>query len=216
MAPWLRVGLTIAAMLVTTVGSVVANWIRPPSGLRRRHAVLIVSVLGIIASILSVPGAVGAIQGKAGLTAQVRQYLNKMLRAPDGSAYYITSDGTRQAILNDLIVNCLKVRRGIGDPVELSTSEIDSYPGSGRTAFCPYSRGMNFITESGSNGYIYLVDPNGVKHHAGGYCVEHPDYPDTPPQFALYTVPTGELAGDILGADWFPNPAACQALPLPN
>lgn len=144
-----------------------------------------------------------------------QRYLNKMLRTPDKSTYYITSDGIRQAA-SEIIVECLKVRRGIGDPVDVSMPELESYPLSSRMAFCLYSKGMNFVTEEGSNGYAYVVDQDGFKRHAGGFCVEHPDGPDTPPQYRLYTVPKGELDGHREGSEWFPSESLCLALPRPE
>jgi hypothetical protein len=142
--------------------------------------------------------------------------VGKLIKAPDGAVYYVSSAGTRQSVPNDIIVNCIKVRAGAGDPIEISASDLNSYPASSRPAHCPYETevGLNFVTEEGSNGWIWLVVSDGAKRHAGSLCGGESAYtPQSPKYFRVHTVPTGETEGHVIGADWFADENTCAALP---
>ncbi len=60
----------------------------------------------------------------------------KLIQSPGGSVDYIVN-GARHHILTWAVVNCLKGRRGTGDPVVVDQSTFDSYPDSGVYAYCP-------------------------------------------------------------------------------
>jgi len=145
-------------------------------------------------------------------------YEGRLLQSPSGQVDYV-KDGQRRHVLNWAIVYCLKGRSGTGDPIVVSQGMFDSYADSGANAYCPYETelGLNFVQEAGDP-TVWLVGPPaapgqpGVKRHAGNLCVPDP-YTTQLKKYHVWTVPVGETAGHIQGADFWQSGPACQALP---
>jgi len=141
----------------------------------------------------------------------------KQLQSPTGQVDYV-QNGARYHVLNWAIVNCLKGRSGAGDPIVVDQSTFDGYTDSGVNAYCPYEKeaGLNFVQEQGSP-IVWLVGPatgstTGVKRHAGSLCVNDP-YTTQIKAAHVFTVPAGETAGHVQGADWWADGPKCQTLP---
>ena len=146
------------------------------------------------------------------------EFEGRMLHSPDGRVDYV-KDGSRYHVPTGAVVNCLKARRGAGDPINVGYDTANSYPDSGVKAYCPYetSTGANFVREDGTS-TVWVVGPPqssgqpGVKRHAGSLCVPDP-YTTNLLQYRVYVVPSGETAGHVQGPDFWASGSSCQALP---
>jgi|GEM_PF-2887447 len=143
---------------------------------------------------------------------------NRQLLAPNGVNVGYVKDGYNRPVTNPTIRDCIAVRTGAGQPLQVSSNVWNSYT-PGPNAYCPYERepGLNFVKDPAYPNIVWLVGPAtgstpGVKRHAGSLCV--PDPYTTPIKAAhVFTVPAGETAGHTQGPDWWPSGADCQALP---
>ncbi len=144
-------------------------------------------------------------------------YEGHLLQSPSGSVDYI-KNGSRHHVTNSAIVSCLKGRAGTGDPIVVDSATWNDYTSSGIDAYCPYETepGLNFVQESGDS-TVWLVGPGtgggpGIKRHVGSLCVPDP-YTTQLKQYHVWTVPAGETAGHVQGADFWASGPGCQGLP---
>ena len=135
---------------------------------------------------------------------------NRVLVRPDGRAYFV-KDGLSHPIGNPAVRDCIVVRRGTGAPISTSDGVVDSYAGS-TAGYCPYELevGLYFVKEA-NDPTIWFIEPGGVKRHVGSLCVSDP-FTTAWKQYHVWTVPNGETAGQVQGADWFASGPACAAL----
>jgi hypothetical protein len=146
------------------------------------------------------------------------QLENRQLLAPNGVNVAYIKNGYRQAVMNPAIRDCIAVRAGAGQPLQVSDNVWNSYT-AGANAYCPYETepGLNFVKDAAYPDIVWLVGPatgntSGVKRHAGALCVPDP-YTTQIKAAHVFTVPTGETAGHTQGPDWWPTSVDCQALP---
>jgi hypothetical protein len=137
---------------------------------------------------------------------------NRVAYRPNGQAYYFSAD-KKYSIPNPTVRNCIIVRSATGDSFLSSDAEIDSFADATVPAHCPYEKelGLNFLKENDAP-TIWLVNANGTKQHVGSLCVSDP-FTTVLKKFHVFTVPGSELAGHVVGPDWFANGSACAALP---
>jgi hypothetical protein len=137
---------------------------------------------------------------------------NRVAHRPDGRGYYF-SQNERYSIPNPAVRNCIMVRNSTGEDFLTSDAEVDSFADAGAAAHCPYEKepGLNFLKENDAP-TIWLVNADGTKQHVGSLCVNDP-FTTVLKKFHVFIVPASELAGHVVGPDWFASGSACAALP---
>ncbi len=137
---------------------------------------------------------------------------NRLALASNGVTVGYIKDGYRRPVPNPAIRDCLVVRTGAGQPLQVSDNVWNSYT-PGPNAYCPYETepGLNFVQESGDS-TVWLVHAGGTKQHVGSLCVPDP-YTTQLKQYHVWTVPAGETAGHVQGADFWASGPGCQGLP---
>ncbi|HWZ66072.1 MAG TPA: alkaline phosphatase family protein [Patescibacteria group bacterium] len=136
-------------------------------------------------------------------------YEDKMLLAPNGDVFWIKND-TRHYVGNDLLLNCIRVRGGAGDPIQVDQSAVDNY-GNSYSAYCPYPSEVHFVRGDGQ-APVWRVFTDGTRLHVAATCVENAEDPNTDTLQRVYVMPTGEVDGHRNLGDWYPNEEDCYGL----
>lgn len=136
---------------------------------------------------------------------------NRVFHRPDGRAYYVEG-GRKHSIGTPAVRDCISVRKGAGQDIEVANTTADQYVDSS-LAYCPYEQepGLNFVQENGDP-TVWLVNSDGTKRHVGQNCVVDP-YTTQHKKFRIHIVPQGETAGHTKTSDFFGNPTNCGQLP---
>ena len=112
-----------------------------------------------------------------------------MVMAPNGTVAWV-KDGVKRWVGSDIMLNCVRVRGGAGNPIDVSQATWNAIQ-EGPGAYCPYPVGS--LVREASASAVYYILPNGQRVHVSGAFMincQHGEY--------LNGVPNGELAGHVV------------------